>query len=125
MPYHCLPAHPCREQKEVKDISYHDPPCPGNWGWSQSCTVTEPHQRGHSELPHEGLSLQTAKERAEDSEHPWEQDVGTTTHRTAGPFHMCLAPRPPLCGCPPLWARRSFGDWARDPGVRCSPRSLC
>lgn len=67
------------------DISYRDPPCPGSWDSSRSCTVTEPHQHGRSELPHEGLSLQTAKDTARDSE-PRESSPGTRTHRTGGPL---------------------------------------
>lgn len=47
------------QSRKSGDISYRDPPCPGSWDLS-SCTVTEPHQHGRSELPHEGLSLQTS-----------------------------------------------------------------
>lgn len=64
----CLSIMQRAEGRE--DTSYRDPPCPGSWDWSQSCTVTEPHRRGRSEPPRAGLSLQTAKETARDSERP-------------------------------------------------------
>lgn len=96
-----------------EDTGYHDPPCPGNWDWSQSCTVIEPHRRGRSGLPRAGLSLQTAKETARDSEHPREQAVGTGRHRTGGlATHTWLHFLP--SGVPT--SLRPDGAWARDPG---------
>lgn len=91
-----------------EDTGYHDPPCPGNWDWSQSCTVIEPHRRGRSGLPRAGLSLQTAKETARDSEHPREQAVGTGRHRTGG-----LAPLPSFWGAhlPPSRWCLGQGPW--------------
>ena len=78
-----------------EDISYYDPPCPGSWDLSRSCTITEPHQRGRSELPHEGLSLQTAKDTTKDSEAPENRLQGLEHTGLEALSHTCLAPRPP------------------------------
>lgn len=83
-----MPSSACTSMQRAEgreDTRCHDPPCPGNRDWRQSCTVTEPHRRGHSERPRAGLSLQTAKETARDSERPREQAVRTGRHRTGGP----------------------------------------
>lgn len=105
-----------------EDTSYHDPPCPGNWDWSQSCTVTEPRRRGRSEPPRAGLSLQTAKETARGSERPgsrlWGLEGIGLEPRPHTPGSTSFLRGVPTSLCPD-------GAWARGPESGVSSRSWC